>query len=224
MRSKSVVRARGLDELRSSVLRDVAEAYSAYLARRHLAWVTVETYLRIAAHFARWLGRYRAAPARSLVRKFLSAHLPRCRCRVRVHRSSSSTRAALRHLLAVLRAQGRLVEEFAPRLPVDLEVARFEAYLRDVRGCAPATRHQRTVYVRELLSSLFGADAVEPARITPSVVYRFVTSRPRPCRPGTLSAITVSLRSYFRFLALEGRCPSGVVDAVLRGGAHRERA
>lgn len=216
MRSKSVVRARGLGELRSSVLRDVAEAYSAYLARRHLAWVTVEMYLRIAAHFARWLGRQGEVPARSLVRKFLSVHLPRCRCRVRVHRSRIATHAALRHLVAVLRAQGRLAEEPAPRLPVDNEVARFEVYLLDVRGCAAATRHQRTVYVRQLLSSLFGAGAVEPSRITPSLVYRFVTSRPRVCRPGTLGAITVSLRSYFRFLALEGRCPSGLIDAVPR--------
>jgi integrase/recombinase XerD len=216
MRSKSVVRARGLSELRSSVLRDVAEAYSAYLAHRHLAWVTVETYLRIVAHFARWLGRQgeQVVPVRSHVRTFLSVHLPRCRCRIRVQRAGIATRAALRHLLAVLRAQGRLEEESPRRMPVEEEVARFEVYLRDVRGCAQATRHQRTVYVRQLLSSVFGAGAVDPARVTPSVVYRFVTSRPRPCRPGTLSAITVSVRSYLRFLCLEGRCPAGLLDAV----------
>jgi hypothetical protein len=78
---------------------------------------------------------------------------------------------------------------------VEEEVGRFDVYLRDVRGCAQATRHQRTVYVRQFLSALFGAGGVEPVRIDPPVVYRFVTSRPRPCRPGTLSAITVSLRS-----------------------------
>jgi integrase len=216
MRSKSIVRARGLVELRSSVLAELAEAYSAYLARRHLAWVTVETYLRIAAHFARWLGRKEAVPARSQVREFLSVHLPRCRCRVRVLRSGTAARAALRHLLAVLRAQGQLAEEVGPRLPVEEEVARFDVYLRDVRGCAQATRHQRTVYVRQFLSALFGAGEVEPVRIDPPVVYRFVTSRPRPCRPGTLSAITVSLRSYFRFLGLEGRCPAGLLDAMPR--------
>jgi integrase len=97
-----------------------------------------------------------------------------------------------------------------------VEVARFDAYLHDVRGCAQATRHQRTVHVRQLLSVLFAAGAIEPVRITPSVVYQFVTTRPRPCCPGTLGTITVSLRSYFRFLALEGRCPSGLVDAVPR--------
>lgn len=216
MRSKSVVRDRGLGELRSSVLGDVAEAYSAYLARRHLAWVTVETYLRIAAHFAGWFGRQGAVLTRAHVRRFLSVHLPRCRCRLRVRRSGIATRAAMRHLLAVLQAQGRLTGELAPRLPVDEEVVRFDAYLHDVRGCASATRHQRTVYVHQFLSSLFRARAVEPARITPSVVYRFVTSRPRPCRPGTLGVITVSLRSYFRFLCLEGRCPAGLLDAVPR--------
>jgi len=216
MRSKTVVRARGLGQLRSSILRDVAEEYSAYLARRHLGWVTVESYLRIAAHFARWLGRRGAAPDRSLVGRFMSEHLPRCRCRVRVLRSRIATRAALRHLLAVLQAQRSFAEELARPLPVDVEVARFDAYLRDVRGCAPATRHQRSVYVRQLLSAMFGAGVVDPAGMTPSVVYDFVSIRPRPCRPGTLGAITVSLRSYFRFLSLEGRCPSGLLDAVPR--------
>lgn len=217
MRSKTVVRARGLGELRSSVLGDVAEVYATHLARRHLAWVTVETYLRIAAHFAHWLGRQGDAPLRFQVQRFLSVHLRRCRCRARVCRSSIATRAALQHLLAVLRVDGRVaVEEPARRLPVDAEVTRFEVYLRDVRGCAQATRHQRTVYVRQLLGSLFVEGAVEPERITPSAVYRFVTSRPRPCRPGTLRVITVSVRSYFRFLTLEGRCPAGLVDAVPR--------
>lgn len=218
MRSKSVVIARGLLELRSTVLGNVAEAYSRHLIHRHLAWVTVETYLRIVVHFARWLGRQgaRVVPARSHVRRFLFEHLPRCRCRLRVRRARIPTHAALRHLVVVLRAQGRFDEEPPPHLPMDGEVARFDMYLRDVCGCAQATRHQRTVYVREFLGSMFGTGAVVPARIFPSAVSRFVTIRPRPCCPGTLRAIAVSVRSYFHFLCLEGRCPDGLLDAVPR--------
>jgi len=211
-----VLLARGLNDLRSSGLSEVADSLASHLARRHVASNTVEKYLRAAFHFARWLDRRGDLPSRTSVRSFLTAHLPRCRCRGRIHRSLIDVRAALGHLVAVLKAAGRFDEELPPRGPVDDEVERFDAYMTFVCGAAASTRARRLLDVRQFLSSAFPDGPVQSMTITASDIQRFVTVRPRPYRPGTLGVITGSLRSYLRFLRLEGRCPDGLLDAVPR--------
>ena len=216
MRSKTIARVRGLDDLRATVLGDVADALASHLARRHVAWTTAETYLRAAAHFARWLGRRSAHASRSNVRAFWSRHLPRCRCPGRVNRSRIGVRAALGHLATVLRVAKCFDEELPPRTPVDDEVDRFDRYLTSILGAAASTRARRRLDARQFLTSVFADRLIDPSVISPADVHRFVTARPRPCRPGTLGVITSSLRSYFRFLHLEGRCPDGLMEAVPR--------
>lgn len=214
MRPKSVVLVRGLTDLRSTGLREVADALVSHLARRHVARMTVEKYLRAASHFARWLDRHGVVPSRTSVGSFLTAHLPRCRCRGRIHRSRIDVHAALGHLVAVLKAAGRFDEELPPRRPVDDEVERFDTYLTSVCGAAASTRRRRCLDVLQFLSSVFRDGPVRPMAIAASDIQRFVTQR--RCRPGTLGVITVSLRSYLRFLRLEGRCREGLLDAVPR--------
>lgn len=214
MYEKSVVLCRGLDELRATGLAGVADAFASHLARRHVSRVTVETYLRVAAHFARWLERRRRGASRSAVRSFLRKHLPRCRCPWRPTHSRIIVRAALSQLTAVLRQSGRFDDEALAARPVDEEVDRFVAHLRLVCGTADSTRRHRRREVRQFLASVFGDGPVVPSAITAAQVRQCVTSRSGRCRPGTLKAIGGAIRSYFRFLALEGRCPDGLVEAV----------
>lgn len=213
---KVVVLARGFGELRSSGLGSAADALVSRLTRRRTAGYMAEIYLRAAAHFARWLGRRGMPPSRSAVSSFLSRHLPRCRCPGRTQRARILVRAALGHFVAVLKEAGRFDDERPARRPVDEEVERFDAYLETIRGAAASTRGQRRREVREFLVSVFSDGPVVPAAIRPAAVHRFVTGRPRPCRPGTLAAVGYALRSYFRFLRLEGRCPDGIEEAVPR--------
>lgn len=216
MVSKTIVCARGLNELRATALGDVADALVSHLARRHISWESTEQYLRVAAHFARWLGQRRAYASRSSVHEFRSQHLSACRCPGPVNHSPIVVRAALGHLVRVLRAAGRFDEELPPRTPVDDELDRFESYLTGTCGAAVTTRARRRLDLRQFLSGVFGTGAVVPSKIRPTDINRFVTARPSPCRPGTVGIIAVSLRSYFRFLQLDGRCPPGLVEAVPR--------
>ena len=216
MRSKIIVLAKGQSELRGTKLGSVTDGLAAHLARRHVTGTTVERHLRAAAHFARWLDRSGKRASLSSVRSFLLGHLGRCRCPGRTMRSLVNVRAAVHHLVAVLRAEGRFDEERPRRVPVDIEVERFDDYLRLVRGLAASTRSRRRLDARELLTSVFGRGPVHTNKIGASDISTFVTDRPRPCRPGTLGVITVSIRSYLRFLRMEGRCPEGVAAAVPR--------
>jgi hypothetical protein len=157
--SKTIVRARGLGDLRSTSLGDVADALASHLVRRHLAWETSERYLRFAAHFGRWIDQSGRQASRSSVREFWSRHLSRCRCPGFVDRSRINGRAALGHLVEVLRAAGRFDEELPPPTPIDDELDRFERYLRETHGAAASSRARRRLDVRQFLAGVFGKGA-----------------------------------------------------------------
>ena len=158
MGSKSIVRARGLDDLRSTPLGDVADALVSYLVRRHLAWHVAEGYLRAAAHFARWLGERGVRASRTSVHEFWSRHISRCRCAGRANHSRIVVRAALGHFVRVLRAAGHFDDERPSRTPVDDEMDRFESYLRETCGAAASTRARRRLDAGQFLRSVFGDD------------------------------------------------------------------
>lgn len=222
MGSKAVVLACGLDELRASGLGKFAESLALHLTRRHLGRVSVETYLRVAAHFARWLDRRGDVASAGSVRAFLLRHLPRCRCPGRVTHSRIIARAALGHLTAVLRDAGCWVQPEASRSAVDVEMERFDTYMVDVSGLAAATRGRRRYDVRRLLEAVFGGGPIDVQRIEPDHVREFVLSHGDMCCPGTLAVIGGSIRSYLRFLRLEERCKTeGLESAVPRPACWR---
>lgn len=216
MVSKTIVRARGLDDLRSTTLGDVADALASSLAARHVAWATSERYLRSAAHFARWIDQSGRRASRSSVRELWSQHLSNCRCSGSVDRSRINGRAALGHLVSVLRAAGRFDDELPPRTPIDDELDRFESYMRATQGAAASTRARRRLDVRQFLAAVVGKGAVVPSKILPADIHRFVMTCSRSYRPGTIGVIMTSLRCYLRFLQLEGHFSRGLIEAVPR--------
>jgi integrase/recombinase XerD len=216
MYEKSVVLLRGFDDLRGTGLHDVAAPLAAHLRLRHVSGVTVETYLRVAAHFAAWLDARRGVPSRTTMRSFLDAHIPRCRCPRRPTHSRIIARAALGHVRAVLRSVGWFDDEAPPRHPIDDEVDGFDAHLRSVCGVSDETRRYRRREVRLLLASTFGDGPVDPHAMTPIRVREYVALRSHSCRPASLAVIGSAVRSYLRFLRFEGRCSDGLVGAVPR--------
>jgi integrase/recombinase XerD len=221
MRGCKVTPPLARQSLGESALRDVAERYARGLEEKHFAAPTVAMYLSATAHFAKWLKKYRTGNRPLVretdVREFLEVHLERCRCDRRPQRCLNTCRAALRHLVSILRDDG--LYEDAPRrplTPVDQEIELFDDYLRDVCGAARQTRLHRTRHVREFLTRVFREGAVEREQIHPDCFGRFLTIRARNCCPSTLGVITGGLRSYVRFLEFLGQCPAGLLDAVPR--------
>lgn len=183
------------------------------LVARRLAPTTVERYVRATAHFTAWWTRHHRADVSCLGRRdveaFLVDHLEECQCPPPVPRVVQDCRAALHHLL-------RLVPESPrrPTTPVEEEIGRYDAYLRDVCGAADQTRLHRTRHVREFLSSLFGRHSLSYTDIRPLYLTRFVTTRAQHCRPGSAGVITDGLRSYVRYLELQGLCGPGLREAI----------
>ena len=120
----------------------VDASFSFPYERRYSRW-SIDVYLGCVAHFAYWMRRRRLAVhglAEGTVRRFLDEHLPDCDCPRPVCRTRNDQRAALGHLLAVLRLQGAVAEPARIDTPVDRELQRFDDYMQHIRGLARRTR------------------------------------------------------------------------------------
>ena len=126
-----------------SSLAPYAEAFTHYLTEQRYARHTVTTYLACVAHFASWTNRCQLGIAQineNVVDRFLRNHLPHCDCPRPVRRVHHELRAALGHLLVVLRAKNVLPQPMTAITPVDEELRRFDDHMDRVHGRAPTTR------------------------------------------------------------------------------------
>lgn len=151
----------------STVLNPYMDGYFAFLLERGYTRSTAKYYLRSVAHFAYWSSSQVNAIEQlneELIETFLERHLPTCQCTARGARSKVNPRAALRHLLVLLRLQ----QVIAPRLtqiPAHLtaELMAFDQYLTDVRGLRASTRQTQLNHTHGLLRSQFSDTRVELA-------------------------------------------------------------
>jgi site-specific recombinase XerD len=189
-----------------------AEHYEATLHARRLASTTVARYLQVVAHFAEWR-MPSTSTAAEVVATFLSTHLPACTCACPGRRTLFENRAALR---LWLRANTAASASPPPRTPVDAEVDAYDRYLRDVCGAAVQTRVRRQRHVRAFLTDVFGEQPIRYDALRPSVLTSFVTTRAQLVRPVTAGAVGSDLRSYLRYLALQGVAVAGLTEALPR--------
>ena len=116
------------DCLRSSVLSQSADAFVGYLQQLQYCPLTIRSYLHGIEHFAGWVTKRRILLRgfdESLMRQFVTEHLPECRCPDPCQRSVTAVRPALAHLLHVLRSQGYLSQPltlFPPPIQDELEL------------------------------------------------------------------------------------------------------
>ena len=132
-----------VDWLGNGLFAPYVDAFKQYLTARGYAATTIANCVRSVAHFAQWAHGRRLRVQRiddATVAAFLHEHLPRCRCTGPVQRDPRGVRAALGHLLVVLRAQGVIASPAVSTTPVDEEVRRYDVHMDHVRGLAPKTR------------------------------------------------------------------------------------
>jgi len=139
-----------------------------------------------------------------LVAEFLGRHLPRCNCPTSA-RHPGGVRAALGHLLVVLRATGAMAPRPLDTNPVAKERHRYDEYMTQVRGLAANTRKGALRLVGLLLRKHFGGGDVQFAAITPEHVRRFFAEQAKNYTgPSSLDSVVAGLRGYFRWRATLG--------------------
>jgi site-specific recombinase XerD len=150
-----------------------------------------------------------------LVRRFLDDHLPRCDCARPVLRNRVDLRAALGHLLFVLRAEAVIPEAAPGATPVDEELRRFDAHMDHVRGLAPKTRSMHLLTVGRLLREQFGNQPIVISALTPDDLRRFVACQSeRYSTPSNATSMIAALRGYFRFRTACGDQVHGLIGVL----------
>lgn len=206
--------------LGASVLAPSVEAYGGYLRHHGYCARGIRAYLCGVGHFAHWLTEKRIALGRideALVRRFLTRHLPVCRCPSPCKRGVHEVRAALQHLLRVLRHEGRIPGpsvRIAPAIREELE--RFDAYLDEVCGLALSTRVSRLRWAHKFLHKRFGRRPLDITRLKPGELLSFITRQAERCKPGTVHVLGCALRSYLRFRAFHGNRTEALIAAIPR--------
>lgn len=197
---------RGHDN-RSGTPLEFIDRFAIYLKKRGHTHHTRQAYLSSAKHFYSWL---KTIPwsgseiSRETVQRFLQEHLPICCCPEPVYKDTKSVKAALNQVLSM---QG--YDRIRPLVGVtssyiDAEIDRFDAYLKNICGHAEATRWYHRRHIREFLIWLFGDQCICVDRITAEHLCRFVSERSAFLRNNSIGTLVYSLRSYLRFLRLNG--------------------
>src|SRR3546814_6093588 len=95
---------------------------------------------------------------------------------------------------------------------LDGELAAFDRYMRDVGGLADTTRRQRIHIIRRLLLERFGDGEIDPEKLDPAVVRRFVIGEGRCWSAGAVRVAGGTVGCYFKFRKMLG----DDIDRLLR--------
>jgi site-specific recombinase XerD len=192
-------------------------AYRQYLLDRGNVAGYVRSCEAAVMHFSTWMrqaNRRLADIDEALVVEFLDSHLPQCTCATSA-RHPTTVRAALGHLLGVLRATDAIAPKPMDTTAVGQELRRYGQYMEQVRGLAPKTRKGALRLVEALLRKHFGDDAIQFDLITPERVRRFFAAQAKNYKtPSSMGVVIASLRGYFRWRATLGDRTHALVGAL----------
>jgi site-specific recombinase XerD len=203
--------AKMLGHLRSGPSGPYLDGFAAALERQGYRPATAVRYLRAAAHVGHIMVE-RGGSLGDIDLAAFSEHLCTCRCPRakggrRNHHTIYGARFFRRHLVesGVCLPADTAAAHVEPQL-----VADFKAWLRKHRGASEGTIR---LYARDAVGMLT-ALAADPTGWGPAVVRSYFMERASKCGSGTIEKMTTSLRAFLRYLAVEGRCQTGLDNAV----------
>lgn len=100
------------------------------------------------------------------------------------------------------------------RCTLDTLIEAYTLHYRRTRGLRARTLHEYGRLVRLLVRAVLGEDPVDPTRIRPSDVVAFVGSLRGRFSPRSMKTVRTALRSFFRFLRVEGPADERLEAAI----------
>lgn len=90
----------------------------------------------------------------------------------------------------------------------------FADHLQTCRGAAAGTVKHYTRCVRDFLRTRYRDHVIDLGELRTIDILSFVTARAGRCKPKTAKTTATALRSFLRFLQLQGLCDQRLVDTV----------
>jgi len=97
---------------------------------------------------------------------------------------------------------------------LDSLVEAYKQHQRRTRGLRDQTLHGYERLVRLFVCRALGEDPVDPGCIRPSDVMEFLSSMRRQFSPRSMKAVRTALRSFFRFLRVQGLSDERLETAI----------
>ena len=201
-------RASVRDRILANPIGPVLQRFTSFLVARGHKRDPLHQYVFAAEHFGHWL---QGRPIdRTSVERFISRHLPRCRCPKPAPCGIATVRAALNRLLEML---GTSSPEPAGPIWETRLLGRYQDHLLGNCGLASSTIRYRLRYARSLLGWLQLRQLRQLRSTSPQQIARFVSTGHR-CKPSSGQVIASSARSFLRFLLLDGLISRDLAAAV----------
>jgi len=102
---------------------------------------------------------------------------------------------------------------------LDTLVEAYERHQRRTRGLREQTLQDYERFIRPFVRVALGDDPVDPTHLIPSDVVEFIASMSGRFSPRSMKHVRTALRSFFRFLCVEGLC-DGRLEAAIPVVAH----
>lgn len=97
---------------------------------------------------------------------------------------------------------------------LDALLQAYDQHLQRTRGLRPRTVRGYQFYVRQFLRAVLGEDLIDVTRLRPTDIVKFITAAQSRLCPSTIRTVGTSLRSFFRYLRVEGFCAERLEAAI----------
>lgn len=98
------------------------------------------------------------------------------------------------------------------KLEALLEV--YEQHQQRTRGLRPRTLQGYQYITRQFLRATLGEDPIDVTQLSPADIVKFIMSVRSRFRPSSMRTVGTSLRSFFRYLRVEGLCDTRLEEAI----------
>ena len=202
-----------IQALRNGLYGSVLEAFAQELWKAGYAQYTARARIRAAEHFIHWAHKAGIPAGRfntQLLPRF-DAHLSRCQCPRFEHTDRYDVLRGVRSFVGYICGAGVSLVHTAEAPAQDpVLLAAFRTWMREQRGTGDLTLNCYSIPLRDLLKRI-GED---PGRLDAQTLRQFVLERSLTCGPGAAKNCTTALRMFLRFLIAEGKCATGLDQAV----------
>ncbi len=93
-------------------------------------------------------------------------------------------------------------------------VESYRTYVHNTCGLSDSVCSRYAGHAREFLQARYRTDTIDLSELEARDLIWFVTEQAANCNPGSAKLITTALRSFLRFLQLQGLCCAELVNAV----------
>ena len=198
--------------LRAGLLGPHLDSFVAALSHLGYARETVHKRLRLLNALDQWLRR-RSLLLPDLHEVVVNFFLEKRRASGRLQHGDAQ---AARDFLDHLRAQGilRAPQPATDESPLAVLRRQYENYLQNERGLTPVTIAHHWHCARHFLFERFGDAPIRVRDLTADDIARFLLRHARSGSPAAAKRMVTGLRSFFRFLFLNGQTESDLAGAV----------